>query len=342
MPSTPRGVGVGGAGLRAGLTPHLHPRTHAHATAAGLGRDDGRAAAGAGGGDGSSQRAQPSKWCGGRPNRAADRAEFCHPERVPRQHVRLQGASEGRGRAAAVRRQSSSEAGGRRRCLRSLTSRRAPLPPPHPHTRTLFQVHENTQLLVQFRDNILAIINHMEAMGGVMGQMPQLPVRCVACLRRPLAMAPSKSLRRLSPWRLRGLSSAGSPGAPTLTALPACSFRSRRRSLNVDLANNFLPSRPAGAPMMGNSMLLAPPPQPALAPGMVPLGAFAPGSHSVPQPAGGSAAGGTPPAGMIPTSQPLGAAPAPGGNGAGAYGSGQLGGYNPLQPSNPVIMKSEG
>ena len=27
---------------------------------------------------------------------------------------------------------------------------------------------------------------------------------------------------------------------------------------------------------------------------------------------------------------------------AGAYGSGQLGGYNPLQPSNPVIMKSEG
>ena len=40
-----------------------------------------------------------------------------------------------------------------------------------------FKVPENTQLLVQFRDNILAIINAMEAMGGVMAQMPQLPVR---------------------------------------------------------------------------------------------------------------------------------------------------------------------
>lgn len=33
-------------------------------------------------------------------------------------------------------------------------------------------------LFLQFRDNILAIINAMEAMGGVMAQMPQLPVRC--------------------------------------------------------------------------------------------------------------------------------------------------------------------
>ncbi|KAI7836264.1 hypothetical protein COHA_009854 [Chlorella ohadii] len=78
-----------------------------------------------------------------------------------------------------------------------------------------FKVHENTQLLVQFRDNILAIINAMEAMGGVMAQMPQLPVR-----------------------------------------------------LNVDLANNFLPSRPANVPAYNLAM---PPPQPALnAPGMVP------------------------------------------------------------------------
>ncbi len=41
-----------------------------------------------------------------------------------------------------------------------------------------FKVAENTQLLMQFRDNILAIISHMESMGGVMDQMPQLPVRC--------------------------------------------------------------------------------------------------------------------------------------------------------------------
>lgn len=40
-----------------------------------------------------------------------------------------------------------------------------------------FRVHENTALLVAFRDNILAIINQMESMGGVMAQMPQLPVR---------------------------------------------------------------------------------------------------------------------------------------------------------------------
>ena len=41
-----------------------------------------------------------------------------------------------------------------------------------------FRVHENLELLVQFRDNILGIINHMDTMGGVMSQMPQLPVRC--------------------------------------------------------------------------------------------------------------------------------------------------------------------
>ncbi|KAL4423702.1 hypothetical protein ABPG75_001003 [Micractinium tetrahymenae] len=106
---------------------------------------------------------------------------------------------------------------------------------------TDFKVHENTQLLVQFRDNILAIINAMEAMGGVMAQMPQLPVR-----------------------------------------------------LNVDLANNFLPSRPASMPAYNLAM---PPPQPALnAPGMVPLhDDGGPGSGAVPQQqqhGGGGGAGG--------------------------------------------------
>ena len=48
------------------------------------------------------------------------------------------------------------------------------------HFRTnmaTFKVHENTQLLVQFRDNVLQILHAMEAMGGVMAQMPALPVR---------------------------------------------------------------------------------------------------------------------------------------------------------------------
>lgn len=30
------------------------------------------------------------------------------------------------------------------------------------------QVNENTELLMQFRDNILSILNHMNTMGGVM------------------------------------------------------------------------------------------------------------------------------------------------------------------------------
>jgi len=82
-----------------------------------------------------------------------------------------------------------------------------------------FKVHENTQLLVQFRDNILQILHAMDAMGGVMSQLPPLPVR-----------------------------------------------------LNVDLANNFLPSRPVGVLAMDGMMNIQPPPQPAMnAPGMVPL-----------------------------------------------------------------------
>ncbi|KAL3156956.1 hypothetical protein ABBQ38_001215 [Trebouxia sp. C0009 RCD-2024] len=40
-----------------------------------------------------------------------------------------------------------------------------------------FKVQENTELLVQFRDNILAVLNQMNSMDGVMSQMPQLPVR---------------------------------------------------------------------------------------------------------------------------------------------------------------------
>ena len=90
-----------------------------------------------------------------------------------------------------------------------------------------FKVHENTQLLVQFRDNILQILQAMEAMGGVMAEMPALPVR-----------------------------------------------------LNQELANSFLPSRPAGVMSYDGMMMMPPPPQPALnAPGMVPINGpgFTPG-----------------------------------------------------------------
>jgi hypothetical protein len=80
-----------------------------------------------------------------------------------------------------------------------------------------FKVHENTQLLVQFRDNIMQILQAMDTMGGVMATLPPLPV-----------------------------------------------------NMNVDMANEFLPSRSAGYFAM-NSMTV-PPPEPAInAPGMVPL-----------------------------------------------------------------------
>ena len=38
-------------------------------------------------------------------------------------------------------------------------------------------MNENTELLMSFRDNILAILNQMNAMGGIMSEMPPLPVR---------------------------------------------------------------------------------------------------------------------------------------------------------------------
>jgi Protein of unknown function (DUF3755) len=37
-----------------------------------------------------------------------------------------------------------------------------------PAAPLLLQVNENTELLMQFRDNILGILNHMTTMGGVM------------------------------------------------------------------------------------------------------------------------------------------------------------------------------
>lgn len=92
-----------------------------------------------------------------------------------------------------------------------------------------FKVHENTQLLVQYRDNILQILHAMDSMGGVMAQLPPLPVK-----------------------------------------------------LNVDMANEFLPSRPAGMLAM-DGIMTVPPPQPSMnAPGMVPLNGLSntPGLHA--------------------------------------------------------------
>ena len=40
-----------------------------------------------------------------------------------------------------------------------------------------YKVHENTDLLVRFRNNILTILNQMNSMSGLMQDMPPLPVR---------------------------------------------------------------------------------------------------------------------------------------------------------------------
>ena len=40
-----------------------------------------------------------------------------------------------------------------------------------------YKVNQNTELLIRFRDNLVAILSQMSAMQGVMQQMPPLPVR---------------------------------------------------------------------------------------------------------------------------------------------------------------------
>ncbi|RMZ57422.1 hypothetical protein APUTEX25_004256 [Auxenochlorella protothecoides] len=106
---------------------------------------------------------------------------------------------------------------------------------------THFRVHDNTRLLVQFRDNILAVIKQMESMDGVMAQMPQLPVRYAADV------------------------------------------------LNVDLANNFLPSQPLGlVPALSDPASLTHPSPASEGPGMVPLGNGS-AAHAPPASGGGVA-----------------------------------------------------
>lgn len=104
--------------------------------------------------------------------------------------------------------------------------------------------------------------------------------------------------------------------------------------LNVDLANNFLPSRPASMPAYNLAM---PPPQPALnAPGMVPLhDDGGPGSGAVPPPSStqqhaAPAAGGLAPAGSLPLPSSM------------PFIGGSFGGAPTLiKTEQPVIMKTQ-
>lgn len=91
--------------------------------------------------------------------------------------------------------------------------------------------------------------------------MPQLPVRCVGDML-------GGGLPRRGGcwcWVIAAAVACTCPGSADNLPLPLCPTC----RLNVDLANNFLPSRPASMPAYNLAM---PPPQPALnAPGMVPV-----------------------------------------------------------------------
>ena len=75
-----------------------------------------------------------------------------------------------------------------------------------------FRVPENNDLLSRFRDNLLSIIIHMDGMKGVMGKMPQLPVRINSELARSvLTKSPMNGLFPAFP----GLGPIGLPMSPS-------------------------------------------------------------------------------------------------------------------------------
>lgn len=77
------------------------------------------------------------------------------------------------------------------------------------------RVHENTELLMRYRDNILSILNHMNNMGGVMGQMPPLPVRMNVELANNFLPKPGTSFGPSLGYSQAGWNSGpGTPAGP--------------------------------------------------------------------------------------------------------------------------------
>lgn len=79
-----------------------------------------------------------------------------------------------------------------------------------------FKVQENTELLVRFRDNILAVLNQMSSMDGVMSQMPQLPVRMNVELANNFLPAASGTSSMFS----MGAPHMGTPGMNPIMGMP--------------------------------------------------------------------------------------------------------------------------
>ncbi len=82
-----------------------------------------------------------------------------------------------------------------------------------------YKVHENTELLVRFRDNILTILGQMSSMSGLMQHMPPLPVH----LNQELANSflPKAGSSMYAPTAQPGHTGSSHHTAPPFPSVPA-------------------------------------------------------------------------------------------------------------------------
>ncbi len=104
-----------------------------------------------------------------------------------------------------------------------------------------FKVQEITELLVRFRDNILAVLNQMNSMDGVMSQMPQLPVRMNVELANNFLPAASGT-SPMFPLGMPGMP----PGMGNMAPAPM--------PMNGYMGSNTMGGATGSMPMASNSM----------------------------------------------------------------------------------------
>ncbi|DBA92212.1 TPA: hypothetical protein ACH3X1_015921 [Trebouxia sp. C0004] len=117
-----------------------------------------------------------------------------------------------------------------------------------------FKVQENTELLVRFRDNILAVLNQMNSMDGVMSQMPQLPVRMNVELANnflPAASGASPMFPLGMPGMPPGMGNMPSGPMPMNGYMGANAMGS---AASMPMTSNGMPMPSNGMPMSSNGM----------------------------------------------------------------------------------------
>mmetsp|Transcript_21926 Transcript_21926/g.47860 ORF Transcript_21926/g.47860 Transcript_21926/m.47860 type:complete len:520 (-) Transcript_21926:1857-3416(-) len=157
------------------------------------------------------------------------------------------------------------------------------------------KVVENTDLLVRYRDNMMACLSHMSGMGGIMSQMPQLPVQPNMDLASKFL--PPKPGMPMPPLGMPGLPLPPFPLLPPGMAPPGM----------PPLMGPHMPSMP-GPP--GMAPLPMPPPQPGMLPPM-PFGLPIPMPGPMPTADGSMMPGAPRPMGMPMPGAPAPAAPMP-------------------------------